>query len=252
MAFKNDINDINTPVEQIKQPAAPNKNIKLCKTCGAAIAKNAKRCPSCGAKNKKPIFKRVLFCFIAILLVVIIAEVITSFINPSHNNNSDPLAERTILNVGQTATTDTVQLTLDKVQFVEKLGLDYTNWLKPVSSGGGLVSGDGEEYVWFSFTAKNISKNELSGYSVCTAKLDFNNGFIYDDTTFASEDLPKYSTSKGISSNIGLVPMKPLETKGYYGFVECVSEVKSNLDLPRLLVFTLPDSNGNKEFAFQF
>lgn len=45
-------------------------NLKLCKTCGATIAKNAKHCPKCGAKNKKPIYKRVWFWILIVLLAL--------------------------------------------------------------------------------------------------------------------------------------------------------------------------------------
>lgn len=56
-------------------------NLKRCKTCGATIAKNAKCCPKCGAKNKKPIYKRIWFWVVAILigtwLIQAISESIT-------------------------------------------------------------------------------------------------------------------------------------------------------------------------------
>jgi len=48
---------------------AKNK-MKICKHCGAEIAKSAKVCPQCGGKNKKPIFKRVWFWILVILLVL--------------------------------------------------------------------------------------------------------------------------------------------------------------------------------------
>ena len=41
-----------------------------CKTCSKEIAANAKSCPGCGAKNKKPIYKKVWFWAIAIIIVV--------------------------------------------------------------------------------------------------------------------------------------------------------------------------------------
>lgn len=43
--------------------------MKQCKNCGALIPASSKVCPSCGAKNTKPIFKRVWFW----VLVVIVA-----------------------------------------------------------------------------------------------------------------------------------------------------------------------------------
>ena len=41
-----------------------------CKSCAKEIATNAKSCPGCGAKNKKPIYKRVWFWIIAIIIVI--------------------------------------------------------------------------------------------------------------------------------------------------------------------------------------
>jgi len=42
-----------------------------CKTCKAEIASNAKRCPHCGAKRKKPIFLRVWFILLMIIVIAV-------------------------------------------------------------------------------------------------------------------------------------------------------------------------------------
>ena len=42
----------------------------ICKACGAQIASSAKICPNCGAKNKKPIYKRVWFIILAIVVIL--------------------------------------------------------------------------------------------------------------------------------------------------------------------------------------
>ena len=41
-----------------------------CKSCAKEIATSAKSCPGCGAKNKKPIYKRVWFWIIVIIIVI--------------------------------------------------------------------------------------------------------------------------------------------------------------------------------------
>jgi len=41
-----------------------------CKVCQAEIAKSAKVCTSCGAKNKKPIYKRVWFWLIIVVVLL--------------------------------------------------------------------------------------------------------------------------------------------------------------------------------------
>lgn len=48
---------------------AKNK-MKVCKHCGAEIAKGAKVCPVCGGKNKKPIFKRVWFWLLVLIVII--------------------------------------------------------------------------------------------------------------------------------------------------------------------------------------
>ena len=79
----------NSPAPQQQQPAVPNKKMKLCKTCGATIAKSAKRCPVCGAKNKKPIYKRVWFWLICIIvLIVIVNWAYSIFVSPSNKTIS--------------------------------------------------------------------------------------------------------------------------------------------------------------------
>ena len=54
-----------------------------CKSCGGDIASSAKRCPSCGAKNKKPIYKRVWFWILVVVLLIAIFGFIASKVNPS-------------------------------------------------------------------------------------------------------------------------------------------------------------------------
>ena len=48
---------------------AKNK-MKICKHCGAEIAKSAKVCPVCGGKNPKPIYKRVWFWILVIIVLL--------------------------------------------------------------------------------------------------------------------------------------------------------------------------------------
>ena len=65
-------NTVQNANQEAEAPLA--KGMKKCKTCGAAMAKSAKRCPSCGAKNKKPIYKRVWFWILAIIVIVLVAK----------------------------------------------------------------------------------------------------------------------------------------------------------------------------------
>ena len=61
-----------------------------CKTCGAEIASSAKRCPSCGAKNKPPVYKRIWFW---VIIVLIAFGLIGGLTAPSES--SDPAAGST-------------------------------------------------------------------------------------------------------------------------------------------------------------
>ena len=63
-------------------------NLKLCKTCGATIAKSAKHCPKCGAKNAKPIFKRVWFWILIIILIGIMLSVSKMSSNSTEPSNA--------------------------------------------------------------------------------------------------------------------------------------------------------------------
>ncbi len=77
-------------------------NLKLCKTCGATIAKNAKRCPKCGAKNKKPIYKRVWFWILIVLLSLRVYSGISNLIKPDK-------AESTVTEVSTSDAKETAQ-----------------------------------------------------------------------------------------------------------------------------------------------
>ncbi len=54
-----------------------NKLIK-CKSCGREIAANVKECPACGVKNKKPIYKRIWFWIIAIIVILGVATAVSN------------------------------------------------------------------------------------------------------------------------------------------------------------------------------
>lgn len=45
-------------------------NMKNCPSCGEPMAKSAKFCPKCGATNKKPIYKRIWFLAICVIVII--------------------------------------------------------------------------------------------------------------------------------------------------------------------------------------
>ena len=74
------------------------KKMKQCKTCSKEIGISAKYCPGCGAKNKKPIYKRVWFWVVAIIIVIGATDSSDSGkIEPvqevSQNNSENTIAE---------------------------------------------------------------------------------------------------------------------------------------------------------------
>ena len=77
----------------VQNTANNNKKMKACKSCGTMIAKNAKACPSCGAKNKKPIYKRVWFILLVIILIAVIIGIIKG---PKEYDFEKPVATVTV------------------------------------------------------------------------------------------------------------------------------------------------------------
>ena len=63
-----------------------------CKNCSKEIATNTKSCPGCGAKNKKPMYKRVWFWAVAIIIVVGTASC-SNTDNPKEVNSEDTVVE---------------------------------------------------------------------------------------------------------------------------------------------------------------
>lgn len=75
--------NVQTVTQNVQEPLP--KNMKLCKTCGAMIAKKAKKCPQCGAKNKKPVYKRIWFWILVIIIgAFVIKEIKRSGLDPKN------------------------------------------------------------------------------------------------------------------------------------------------------------------------
>ncbi len=167
----------------------------------------------------------------------------------SSNQASSPTEpEIETFEIGETAKTDQVEFTMDEVEFTDNLGLDSTTWLKP-DNNGSFVAGDGKTFIWFSFTVKNLSKTDMSGYDVCNVTAEFGDGYIYDGAVYS--DCPKWSTDKAISSlNVGLQSMRPLEERKYCGFIKVVNVVREHRDTPLLLKAKLPSSEGDVDVTY--
>lgn len=100
-----------------------NKIIK-CKSCGADIASSAKRCPSCGAKNKKPIYKRVWFWILVVVLLIAIADFVASKVNPSDSIEIETTTEENS-NAYVDRSEATVEIDCDKLAEAYNKNPDY-------------------------------------------------------------------------------------------------------------------------------
>lgn len=106
-----------------KENAMKNKIIK-CKSCGADIASSAKHCPSCGAKNKKPIYKRVWFWILVVVLLIAIADFVASKVNPSDSIEIETTTEEDS-NAYVDRSEATVEIDCDKLAEAYNKNPDY-------------------------------------------------------------------------------------------------------------------------------
>ena len=84
---------------------------KNCKNCGAEISSKAYVCPSCGAKNKPPVYKRVWFW---ILVIIILSPIISSvFVSNSESNSENTSASSTGSAVSSNASSESAEETQD-------------------------------------------------------------------------------------------------------------------------------------------
>lgn len=95
-----------------------------CKSCGADITSSAKHCPSCGAKNKKPIYKRVWFWILVVVLLIAIADFVASKVNPSDSIEIETTTEEDS-NAYVDRSEATVEIDCDKLAEAYNKNPDY-------------------------------------------------------------------------------------------------------------------------------
>ena len=95
-----------------------------CKSCGADIASSAKHCPSGGAKNKKPIYKRVWFWILVVVLLIAIADFVASKVNPSDSIEIETTTEEDS-NAYVDRSEATVEIDCDKLAEAYNKNPDY-------------------------------------------------------------------------------------------------------------------------------
>lgn len=142
--------------------------------------------------------------------------------------------------------TDVVEFSLTDLQFTHAVSLDHSTWLYPATSGGTFGAGDGKDYLWMSFTVKNISKEKISGYDVANISVDYDDGYVFDETVYSN--IEGYCTRPSISSE-GLAKIDMLSTSDFVAFVKVPEEVREHKEKVVLNV-VLPTSTGDETFTY--
>ena len=152
------------------------------------------------------------------------------------------------LQIGDTAATDVVEVTVKEFEFTDKVSLDHgSSFYMPTTENRGLVAGDDKVFLRFSFDVKNVSKEEIvetdivGGNNGSIFQVDYNDGYIFDTGNYSDSDL---------SSDSKLAYIAPLETREMKGLIKCASEVAEDNGNSVILVITLPTSTGTQIFHY--
>ena len=155
------------------QPTEQNFDSKknmLCKSCGKAIAKNAKACPYCGAKNKKPIFKRVWF-WILIVIVFLFGFLLFSGSDTTTTKTTQQTTNRTpVTNNTTEATQAQTEAKLD-VESLKAACKSYT--FTEIARNPNVYKG---EYAVFDGSVEQVVQDETDSsygvYRICVTNDD--------------------------------------------------------------------------------
>lgn len=124
--------------------------------------------------------------------------------------------------IGEAATSDTFEFTVNNVQFTEKVSLEAGKLYEPAAlgSGSGLVAGDGQTYVVVELSVKNMAKEDVNPQDLFDAmKINYADGYLYDQSDAAWLD-----SAVPIS---GVFMIEPLTTDNYRITFNCSAEVVS-------------------------
>lgn len=179
--------------------------------------------------------------FIAIIMVLTMFISITAC-----GGNSMPA-----LNVGDTYSTDAVELTL----------LDVSYQPEYSSFGGSIIPEEGYTFVVIDFSMKNIGKNGLvripaanggeSPYPADLISIDYNDGYTFMVDKVTGENGQTYGDDCfAMPFDVTLSDLKPLDKGRNFEAAICVpNEVVENTDAPLLVKFNLIDSKNSLETA---
>ena len=165
-----------------------------------------------------------------------------------------------ILTVGETASTKVLEFTLDSFTFTDKLDASGDeNYLTPIEENAHitLVPEKGETFVSFSFSIKNIGKEELSTLAFSTMKLVYSDGYTFeiDPNNHVVRTDDSYYTRNGMTGFFS--PKVLAEALTYRGYFAVPLEVTENDDAPLLFAIELQMDEGpfafgmRKEFIYE-
>lgn len=150
--------------------------------------------------------------------------------------------------VGETASTEVIEFTLDSVEFADHLSLTPGDeYLTPIAAdaSGGLIPNDGKTFVWFSFTVKNIGKVELWSTAYDTMSLIYSDGYTFEVDThnnFVRTDDNFYLLQRR-NGILGLDVLSDAQT--YRGYIQVPTEVMENAGEPLELKISLRKDEKN-------
>ena len=164
---------------------------------------------------------------------------------------TDPII---MLTIGETASTKVLEFTLDSFTFANKLDTSGDeNYLAPIEENAHItrVPKEGKTFVCFSFSIKNIGKEELSILAYSTMKLVYSDGYTFeiDSNNHIVRTDDSYYTKNG---RTGLLSPEVLaEAQTYRGYFEVPLEVTENADAPLSFVIELQTDEGPVGFGIR-
>ena len=181
--------------------------LKACPTCGQQISSNAKKCPHCGEKFKKPLYKRIWFLVLVILVGFIAIGTGTSnsskTSSTASSNKTSPTISSSISNVTKAATAPEKELfSVGDTINVGNLELTYVSSGEYKEENPLLQPSDGMMYIFLKFAYQNTSSSSDVAISSFSFKC-YADGYACDSYYGNNNDLS--ATLSAGRSGSGLV-----------------------------------------------
>lgn len=123
--------------------------------------------------------------FIALILALVLCLSLCACGGGNNTPETTEATEPSIVKfaVGETASTEVIEFTLDSVEFADHLSLTPGDeYLTPIAAdaSGGLIPNEGKIFACFSFTVKNIGKVELWSTAYRAMNLVYSDGYTFE------------------------------------------------------------------------